>query len=223
MSMGTNAVSLDTLADQIRAKIDEVETAHRTTLERAREAGELLIRAKELVKHGQWLPWLEANCRVSADMAGKWMKLSRQWPELEASYSEQVPYLGVQEALKLLAKPREPKKPITIEGEAVEVPGMPPSEDIDDGATSETVDNILIRLDLAFSRLARVERQLEMERVLNHIATSLSAMPPRLTLRKTVGLTVSHNPGRKSDDDDDAAEYKALVDQALVERRLQDK
>lgn len=118
---GNEVVSLDTLAARINAKIAEVETAHRTTLERAREAGELLIQAKEQVDHGQWLPWLEAHCHVSVDMAGKWMKLSREWPELEAKFGT-VPNVGVKEALKLLAKPRE-TKPVqaVIEGKAAAV------------------------------------------------------------------------------------------------------
>lgn len=130
--MGAALVSLETLADRINAKMNEAEAAHRTALERAKEAGELLIEAKDRVPHGQWLPWLADNCRVSADMAGKWMKLAREWPALVSAHSEQVPYLGVKEALRLLAKPKQAKGPaqqqaVTIEGEptegAVEPPG----------------------------------------------------------------------------------------------------
>lgn len=62
-------LSLNTLAQQINDRQAQIEDAVGQALLRAREAGELLIEAKKQVGHGKWLPWLEANCTVSASMA----------------------------------------------------------------------------------------------------------------------------------------------------------
>ena len=39
----------------------------REAFESAAECGRLLIEAKKLVGHGQWLPWLEANTKSAPD------------------------------------------------------------------------------------------------------------------------------------------------------------
>lgn len=167
--MGTELVSLDVLADRINAKMADVEAAHRNALEQAKEAGDLLIEAKEQVQHGKWLPWLEAHCHVSADMAGKWMKLAREWPRLVATHSERVPYLGVKEAVRLLAKPRKAKEedsqPHTsttiIDVEATEVistlpPEAPPSVE----ALVDSLEAALLEL-VSSERAKAVEATIE--------------------------------------------------------------
>ena len=40
--------------------------------------GELLIEAKRQVKHGEWRPWIEANCKVPARTARHYMALARR-------------------------------------------------------------------------------------------------------------------------------------------------
>jgi hypothetical protein len=63
---------LPVLAGRIKAEHDAVEAATSTAtaaarkgIEHALTAGELLLEAKPLVPHGQWLPWLAENCRPS--------------------------------------------------------------------------------------------------------------------------------------------------------------
>ena len=86
-----------TLADKINAAHRTVEELFHGALKRAVEAGELLMEAKSQVSHGQWLPWLEANCRkVPNRTAQAYMKL--------AANKTNIAHLdGVAEALKFLS------------------------------------------------------------------------------------------------------------------------
>ena len=70
----------DSLGD-LAAKID---AAHRAAvgrakdaIDKARECGLLLIAAKRLVAHGEWLDWLSGNTAVSARQSQKYMRLAR--------------------------------------------------------------------------------------------------------------------------------------------------
>ena len=49
-------------AEEIRRLHEEIGGAIRTTLDKAIRVGELLTAQKAELKHGEWLPWLEANC-----------------------------------------------------------------------------------------------------------------------------------------------------------------
>lgn len=124
--MSNELTSLETLAYRINEQQARIEQAWSTTLERAKEAGELLIEAKRLAGHGNWLTWLESNCRVSASMAEKYVKIARGWDALSDENAERVPYLSIRDAVKLLAKPRKraEQPPVVIEGNVVEV--VPP-------------------------------------------------------------------------------------------------
>ncbi len=95
---------LTQLAEQITCEHALAREAARSALEHARVAGELLLQAKEQVAHGEWLPWLGTNFEFSERTAQGYMRLSRQWPELEAK-AQRVADLSVREALHLLAEP----------------------------------------------------------------------------------------------------------------------
>lgn len=91
--------SLDALAVDIRDAHNMVENAARSTVEYAIHAGELLIEAKAQVRHGEWLPWLEANFPGSERTARGYMQV--------ASNRQRVADLGsYREALAELAEPR---------------------------------------------------------------------------------------------------------------------
>ncbi len=78
-----------------------------SALEHARRCGELLLAAKAERGHGEWLPWLAANCPdLPARTAQSYTRLARKWPELEAK-TQRVADLPLRDALKLLAGPRE--------------------------------------------------------------------------------------------------------------------
>jgi hypothetical protein len=58
---------LEQLADRICVEHKEAMQSPRTSLRHAIRAGEWLIKAKDLLPRGQWLPWLEANCPGISD------------------------------------------------------------------------------------------------------------------------------------------------------------
>ena len=67
-------------------------------------AGELLSEAKAKLGHGDWLPWLEANCEVSVRTAQAYMRVGREWPQL--ADTQRVALLPMRAALEMLAEPR---------------------------------------------------------------------------------------------------------------------
>jgi hypothetical protein len=75
-------------------------------LKHALRAGELLLEAKALAKHGQWLPWLSANVDLSERQAQKYMQLALNRPALEAKAPSEAD-LTIGDALELIAKPKE--------------------------------------------------------------------------------------------------------------------
>jgi hypothetical protein len=89
----SSAISrLSSLAKQINQLIadcqEALETAQRaenSALTSAKEAGLLLMKAKAQVKHGEWLPWLEANCSVTPRHAQNYMQIAERWEEIEES------------------------------------------------------------------------------------------------------------------------------------------
>src|SRR6266516_4307726 len=101
--------SLAVLAVRIREENDAAEAAKgaaivaaRKGIEHALAAGSLLLEAKALVPHGQWLPWLAENCpTVSERMAQRYMLIARNRPELE-SQKRHVSDLSLREAVRLL-------------------------------------------------------------------------------------------------------------------------
>lgn len=103
------ALALDALAAAINDDHEAVEHMARSTLDRARAAGDKLIQAKAQVEHGQWLPWLAANCpRLATRTAQAYMKLAREWDTLVLKSADSA-HLTVDGALKLLAAPAEPE------------------------------------------------------------------------------------------------------------------
>ena len=97
--------SLATLATQINQAHADAERTARTAIEHARAAGDKLLLAKAQVEHGQWLPWLAANCpAVAARTASAYMRISRNWGSLETKSADSAD-LSIDAALKLLNAP----------------------------------------------------------------------------------------------------------------------
>ncbi len=67
---------LPVLAAEIRKAHADVQDAAKTAAERAIEAGNALIEAKALVKHGEWLPWLREHCALPERTAQVYMKIA---------------------------------------------------------------------------------------------------------------------------------------------------
>ena len=62
--------------------------------------GQRLIEAKELLSHGEWLPWLNERVEFSERTATRFMRLAREWTN-QTTLSD----LGASKALMLLALP----------------------------------------------------------------------------------------------------------------------
>ena len=91
---------LDDLAGEIRREHQLAEQHFKAAVAHAINAGQLLIEAKRQVKHGEWLPWLEANFPGSRRTATTYMKL--------AENGKRVSHLPtVREALAVLTTPKQ--------------------------------------------------------------------------------------------------------------------
>jgi hypothetical protein len=98
---------LKCLAAEIQEQVALCERSARTTLEHGRAIGERLSAAKQLVGHGQWKHWVEANLSFSIDTAERMMKLHREWDRLN---SAPVRLLGIKDAIAYLAAEKKKAK-----------------------------------------------------------------------------------------------------------------
>jgi N6-adenosine-specific RNA methylase IME4 len=73
----------------------------RRGIDHAIRAGELLVEARALVNHGEWLPWVEKHCAISVRMAQNYMRIAKNKSEIEAK-AQSISYLTIPDALKLL-------------------------------------------------------------------------------------------------------------------------
>jgi hypothetical protein len=89
---------LPVLAEQIRAEHEATAIAMRRGIEHAIRAGDLLLEAKALLKHGQWLPWLVEHCAISERTARLYMRIARNRSAIEENGN--VADLGLRSSLK---------------------------------------------------------------------------------------------------------------------------
>lgn len=98
----TALTTLPALAVTIREEHAAACQAAESALTHALRCGKALIAAKEQVPHGQWLPWLAANCPdVSARTAQRWTRLATHEDVL--ANATRATHLSIRGALELLA------------------------------------------------------------------------------------------------------------------------
>ena len=102
---------LQELADRANEEHRSCERTFRFALGHAMRAGDALNEVKELLTHGQWLPWLEENFEGSIRVAQTYMRLAKHRDEL--ANTQNSAHLSIDAALKELAAP----KPETVEEE----------------------------------------------------------------------------------------------------------
>jgi len=95
------AAELETLSHRINEAHEAAAAAVSKGIGHAIECGRLLIEAKAKVPHGEWLPWLEANCTVGARMARHYMRLARHSDQLNR---KRVSDFSVREAIAEITK-----------------------------------------------------------------------------------------------------------------------
>lgn len=94
---------LPVLAEEIRKAHADVQDAAKTAAGRAIAAGEALIEAKALLKHGEWLPWLREHCALSERTAQLYARLARKHREMDGPDAQRVADLPIREAAKIIA------------------------------------------------------------------------------------------------------------------------
>ena len=80
------------------------------SIRRAMAAGDLLIEAKAMVQHGQWLPWLRDHCKISERTAQLYMRCAKNRIEIEKSATVADLDLTLNEAAALLALSSDVRK-----------------------------------------------------------------------------------------------------------------
>jgi hypothetical protein len=115
---------LPVLAATISEHIQAANATTRRSLEHAIAAGQLLIEAKELVDHGEWIAWIETNCEIGPRHAQTYMRLARNRHKLEPLKTSCDSHLSIAAAEALVGKPR-PEPPHGLPGE-LDLLGLPP-------------------------------------------------------------------------------------------------
>lgn len=88
------------------------------------ELGHCLCEAKEMLPHGEWLPWLSERVQFSDRTAQKYMSL---WREYEAN-PKLASDLGSEKAFALLALPMDEREQIAANGVVVDGKTKPASD-----------------------------------------------------------------------------------------------
>lgn len=95
---------------------DEILDAKRTGGEAILTIGRCLIEAKDMLPHGEWLPWLNERVELSERTAQKFMKLAREW-----SNPNTLADLGASKALMLLALPEGEREQFVEEHNVIDM------------------------------------------------------------------------------------------------------
>jgi len=140
MTIAPEQIPAESLVAEINLLHDEAERHAGMAVVYAARCGEKLIKAKAAVGHGQWIPWLEANCRVSRRQASRYMRLAKEMPELIGANGTSTSHLpGMEHAIALLSATDEVKAEV--------------QERLDAGAT------VTVREIKELKRAAQAERQ----------------------------------------------------------------
>ena len=101
-----------------------VDAGRRVTLLCGIEIGRRLVEAKDLLKHGEWLPWLERETEISDRQAQRYMKVFNEYgaaqlglfgPETNATTLSDLP---ISKALALLSVPESEREAFAAEVDA---------------------------------------------------------------------------------------------------------
>lgn len=110
--MSTTLTTLPDLATQINHEHAQAVDHAQKAIDCALQCGRLLIQAKGQLAHGEFLPWLKANCTVKQRQARAYMRIANNWATIEAKTAPGAD-LTIKGALALL----EDKRPSHSESE----------------------------------------------------------------------------------------------------------
>ena len=100
----------------IEAITGEILDAKRAGGEAILTIGRCLIEAKEMLSHGEWLPWLTEQVEFSPRTAQNFMRLAREW-----SNTQTLADLGASKALALLALPPEEREQFMEDNKVIDM------------------------------------------------------------------------------------------------------
>ena len=78
--------------------------------------GRCLIEAKDMLSHGEWLPWLNEQVEFSERTARNFMRLAREWTNRQT-----LADLGASKALTLLALPPEEREQFMADNNVIDM------------------------------------------------------------------------------------------------------
>jgi hypothetical protein len=76
--------SLADLAARIRIGHEAARQSFKLGVQSAMATGDMLLEAKELLDHGQWMPWLKEHCDLPQRRANLYMRLAKNRKVIEA-------------------------------------------------------------------------------------------------------------------------------------------
>ena len=94
-----NNTTLPKLEEEIRFHLEKINQSHIEIGNHIIEIGKRLIQAKALLKHGEWLNWLQDNFQLSYPTATKFMKCAERFPNVASNH------LTSTQMIQLLALP----------------------------------------------------------------------------------------------------------------------
>ena len=94
-----NDTTLPKLEEEIRFHLEKINQSHIEIGNHIIEIGKRLIQAKSLLKHGEWLNWLQDNFQLSYPTATKFMKCAERFPNVASNH------LTSTQMIQLLALP----------------------------------------------------------------------------------------------------------------------
>lgn len=100
----------------IEAITGDILDAQRKGGEAVLTIGRCLIEAKDMLRHGEWLPWLAEKVGYSEKTAQNFMRLAREFSNPQA-----IADLGATKALKLLALPADEREQFVAENNVVDM------------------------------------------------------------------------------------------------------
>ena len=98
---------LTAISTQINSAHRECLSAMRSSIDHAIKAGDLLVQAKALVNHGDWLNWVSDNCSFSERTARAYMRVAKNKTAITADMT----MIG---ALNMLSTPKTPLEKIKM-------------------------------------------------------------------------------------------------------------
>ena len=142
--------TIDELRDHINGIHKQFETqaaatvtAFNASIESAYECGLALIEARRQVEHGQWLPWLQANCSgIRPRQCQSYIKIAENWPRIQAlSESSRTGIVSINSVLRSLRDGSRQIRTAALLDESTSEP-MPNDDSVIPPAASGSSDNL---------------------------------------------------------------------------------